>query len=702
MSTPNINDGRIVPLVTKETNARQRLVREGLRASLGSVGWAYNDDDVVPLDQAIYLISISGGGTVSLINTIGPITGGPIDTNGTISLDLTADIQWDGQHVFAVTLPTSVLVPTDADEFTNKAYVDQLVAGLAVQDAATVATAAALPACTAAGAGVGKTLTMDAIGILTVDGIATVLNDVILVKNQVAQKDNGCYVVTTEGTAGVAAVLTRRSNYDQTAEVVFGSFFGVEQGTQAGLVFIQTRANPITVDTTPIVFSFFFTGTSYTANQGVRLTGTIFSANLAVNQGLRLIGNTLATDYDNITLGIVANKLAFKGNSTHVLNASGVAGATVTAALDALNAKTALVSITVAAAQALVTGNTVVVGQWYNITDSSQAVNAADRILVRGTAINKFDQTAVYVDTVNNQRNEIQYILDDVPTDLIIYRRDNNGNEFWDQSGALILACPIWGNVSWTNNKFYGTTFTGVLGNSAVTDCIFNKSCTLALGAVNNLGLRNVELLRGTTMVFDQDDLFAISCVFGAATFTWAATAYFDLVAHSRIVSVGVITTGTYGITTQIGYSNIEHSGDIDFSVLTNNSLYYITTKQGSNNLTADLDMSDVHIFSAGSLAPQFNIGFVERFRMINNSGATITTMTIANGNGIKLWAESGSTYTFTHVAIGAATAGQLVRTGGAGNSVLVGYATASDIVEYYAPVEGNANPTQTLFIKLT
>jgi hypothetical protein len=53
MSTANINDGSVVPLVTKETNARQRLVRQGLRATLGSIGWAFNDDDVVPYDQAI-------------------------------------------------------------------------------------------------------------------------------------------------------------------------------------------------------------------------------------------------------------------------------------------------------------------------------------------------------------------------------------------------------------------------------------------------------------------------------------------------------------------------------------------------------------------------------------------------------------------------------------------------------------------------
>src|SRR3972149_3276601 len=76
------------------------------------------------------------------------------------------------------------------------------------------ATAAALPAVTAAGSGVGKTLTADAVGVLTVDGIATFLNDRILVKNQVTGANNGIYLCTTEGTAGVAFVLTRATDFD--------------------------------------------------------------------------------------------------------------------------------------------------------------------------------------------------------------------------------------------------------------------------------------------------------------------------------------------------------------------------------------------------------------------------------------------------------------------------------------------------------
>jgi hypothetical protein len=77
-----------------------------------------------------------------------------------------------------------------------------------------LATAAALPACTAAGAGVGKTLTEVGNGALTVDGVAVAAADLVLVKNQVAPLDNGVYTVTAPGTAGAPFVLTRTPGFD--------------------------------------------------------------------------------------------------------------------------------------------------------------------------------------------------------------------------------------------------------------------------------------------------------------------------------------------------------------------------------------------------------------------------------------------------------------------------------------------------------
>lgn len=125
----------------------------------------------------------------------------------------------------------------------------------AVTDA-DLATAAALPAYTQAGAGAGATLTADAIGVLTVDGVATVLGDRLLVKDGAAGPNNGVYEVTTEGTAAVAFILTRATDHDTDAEVTSGDFVVIIGGTaNSGITFQISTTDPITVDTTAITWT---------------------------------------------------------------------------------------------------------------------------------------------------------------------------------------------------------------------------------------------------------------------------------------------------------------------------------------------------------------------------------------------------------------------------------------------------------------
>lgn len=121
-------------------------------------------------------------------------------------------------------------------------------------------TITSLPACTAAGSGAGKTLTINAtntaIPTSTTDGVAAALNDRILVANQAAQADNGIYTLTTLQAVGVQLVLTRATDYDASAKAVCGSSALVQFGnTQAGKVYYQSTANPITIDSSNLVFT---------------------------------------------------------------------------------------------------------------------------------------------------------------------------------------------------------------------------------------------------------------------------------------------------------------------------------------------------------------------------------------------------------------------------------------------------------------
>lgn len=119
-----------------------------------------------------------------------------------------------------------------------------------------LATAAALNACTAAGTGVGKTLTQNAAAIENIDSVAVVVGDRILVKDQVAGKDNGIYTVTTVGTGAIKQVLTRATDADDSASVNAGMMTFVSEGTvNSNLVFGLTTNDPITVDTTALTFA---------------------------------------------------------------------------------------------------------------------------------------------------------------------------------------------------------------------------------------------------------------------------------------------------------------------------------------------------------------------------------------------------------------------------------------------------------------
>lgn len=153
---------------------------------------------------------------------------------------------------------TGVVDPTADQDAATKNYVDAVLSGLDLHASCHLATAAALPACTASGSGVGKTLTANSVGVLTIDGVVVLLNDRILVKDQASGIDNGIYKVTTEGEAAVAFILTRATDFDANAEVTAGAFTFIEEGTANGDEgWILTTNATITIDTTALTFTQF-------------------------------------------------------------------------------------------------------------------------------------------------------------------------------------------------------------------------------------------------------------------------------------------------------------------------------------------------------------------------------------------------------------------------------------------------------------
>lgn len=125
------------------------------------------------------------------------------------------------------------------DDLVTLRQLQSSVNGLSWKEPVNLSTVAALsPTNTITGA--GATLTATGVGILTVDGSATVLGDEILVKNEGDGIKNGIYVVTTEGTAGVAYILTRRSDMPVGDDAASDAMFVQEGTVNADLAFTCT------------------------------------------------------------------------------------------------------------------------------------------------------------------------------------------------------------------------------------------------------------------------------------------------------------------------------------------------------------------------------------------------------------------------------------------------------------------------------
>jgi len=154
-----------------------------------------------------------------------------------------------------------------------KAYVDTNIgavsAGLFPKMPARVATTTYLDnvgvgVWTRSGSGAGKTLTAGSVGVLAIDGVNTVLGDRVWIKDEDGSStnldnvDHGIYEVTTEGTGGVAAILTRATDFDGSIalEVRSGSYADVLEGAQnTNTGWWVISEDPIVVDTDPILIA---------------------------------------------------------------------------------------------------------------------------------------------------------------------------------------------------------------------------------------------------------------------------------------------------------------------------------------------------------------------------------------------------------------------------------------------------------------
>jgi hypothetical protein len=212
---------------------------------------------------------------------------------------------------------TNLATPTADADAATKAYVDATKQGLDVKDSVRVATTA--------------NITLSATQ--TIDGVAVIAGNRVLVKNQSTASQNGIYVVA-------AGAWSRSTDANTSAKVTAGMFTFAAEGTvNADSGWVLTTNDVITLNTTPLTFTQFSGAGQIVAGNGLSKTGntlnvgTANAARIVVNADnidLATAGTTgtyrsVTTDaYGRVTAGTNPTTFSGYGISTTSANLKGV------------------------------------------------------------------------------------------------------------------------------------------------------------------------------------------------------------------------------------------------------------------------------------------------------------------------------------------------------------------------------------------
>lgn len=173
-----------------------------------------------------------------------------------------------GTMIGNIIMPTGTTItltdgPTNPTDAANKAYVDAAAAGLSWKNSVKVATTGPI------------TLS----GTQTIDGIAVVAGDRVLVKDQASAAQNGIYVVD-------ASQWTRATDLDQTTPIneANGAAVWVEQGSTQGNTGWTVISQVATISTSAMDWAQFNGASGITAGVGMIKVGNTLS--IALGAGI--------------------------------------------------------------------------------------------------------------------------------------------------------------------------------------------------------------------------------------------------------------------------------------------------------------------------------------------------------------------------------------------------------------------------------
>jgi hypothetical protein len=204
---------------------------------------------------------------------------GYVDTQDALKLSLTGGTM-TGAIAMSNTKITGLATPTADQDAATKAYVDSVAQGLDAKASCRASTTA--------------NITLS--GAQTIDGVAVIAGDRVLVQNQTSAAQNGIYVA--------AAGAWARSSDASTWDSLVSAFTFIESGTVNGNNgYICTIAPGGTLGTTPVTWAQFSGAGQITAGTGMSKTGNTLNVNTASSARI-VVG---ADEIDLATTGVTAS-----------------------------------------------------------------------------------------------------------------------------------------------------------------------------------------------------------------------------------------------------------------------------------------------------------------------------------------------------------------------------------------------------------
>lgn len=213
----------------------------------------------------------------------------------------------------------SVADPQNATDAVNLQSAQRLVAGITSRKEATRVASTTNVTLTAPGA--------------TIDGVTLTVGDRVLLKDQTTGSQNGIYDFQ-----GASATMTRSADADNSSEVKPGTQVFVSEGSVNGNTTWQiTTDGPITLGTTSLVWAQTGAGASYTAGNGLNLSGGAFSVVAQANAGLSVSASGIA-----LNSGVAGNGLSLSSGVLSLATSTAGAGLTYTSGVLAVGSGTGI------------------------------------------------------------------------------------------------------------------------------------------------------------------------------------------------------------------------------------------------------------------------------------------------------------------------------------------------------------------------